>query len=240
MTTRNRICNLCGDQFSYQVSRGTDRLYCSKACTAKSRAKSLAERKASLPRCSADGCEMAASRVGAGLCERHYYRMRRNGRIQKLDTVIPGSLPHSGGYKLVYAPEHPLRRQGSRVYEHRIVFYDAHGEGPFQCNWCSATVTWNNMHVDHLNSVRDDNRASNLVASCAACNTWRGKEKMKRTMQERGHMIEFQGERLHISEWAKRIGISRFSLNYRLKAWSLEAALTTPRGKTGPRQKKSN
>ena len=42
--------------------------------------------------------------------------------------------------------------------------------------------------------------------------------------------IEFNGERLHIKEWAERTGIRRATLRYRYikKGWSAERTLTTP------------
>jgi hypothetical protein len=45
------------------------------------------------------------------------------------------------------------------------------------------------------------------------------------------HGIEFNGERLTLTDWAARIGITRKSLESRLNAgWSIEKALTTPKG----------
>lgn len=44
------------------------------------------------------------------------------------------------------------------------------------------------------------------------------------------HYLEFNGERLTITEWALRIGIDRTSLLERISTgWSVEKALTTPR-----------
>lgn len=54
-------------------------------------------------------------------------------------------------------------------------------------------------------------------------------------------VLEFRGERLHITEWAKRVGISYRIINMRLKeGWSIEHALTLPlqRGKLPPGVKK--
>ena len=65
------------------------------------------------------------------------------------------------------APNHPLCRasQSGRVLEHRKVYYDIHGEGPFNCHWCDVEVNWNTLHIDHLNDIRNDNR-ENLAATC--------------------------------------------------------------------------
>ena len=40
--------------------------------------------------------------------------------------------------------------------------------------------------------------------------------------------IEWGGERLHIAEWAERLGMSQQTLVYRITFWSLEKAFTTP------------
>ncbi|KZY53136.1 hypothetical protein A3734_16805 [Sulfitobacter sp. HI0054] len=122
--------------------------------------------------------------------------MRRNGHVQlKLEVSPPKEeIDHSHGYILEYAPGHwhALRTGNSRVYQHRRVYFDEYGEGPFDCHWCGTCVTWDDMHVDHVNAVKDDNRLENLVASCAECNQKRGKEKMRNTAREsvkgQGHL----------------------------------------------------
>jgi len=42
-------------------------------------------------------------------------------------------------------------------------------------------------------------------------------------------LIEFRGERLHLAEWARRLGINHNTLAERLQKWPLEKALTQPR-----------
>lgn len=195
---------------------------------------------ATLATCSVDGCDALANRIGAGFCEKHYFRMRRNGTTDRRQPKV--KISHSHGYVLVYAPNHPLsigKPSGTRIYEHRMKFYDAYGYGDHKCNWCEASVTFNEMHVDHLNAIRDDNRPENLVASCPDCNMSRGLDKMKKTMQERGMMIEFNGVRKHVSEWASDLGISAVSMKNRINSgWDLAKALTEPRGKFGPKSAK--
>lgn len=41
--------------------------------------------------------------------------------------------------------------------------------------------------------------------------------------------LEFNGERLHLADWARRLGIGAPSLRVRLKRWPLEIALTRPK-----------
>lgn len=182
--------------------------------------------------CTAPGCENKTRSVGCQYCEMHYGRQRRNGTLH--NRKPEPTIEHTSGYLLAYAPDHPLAK-GARAYEHRIVYYDAHGEGPFDCNWCGKRVGWEDMHVDHVNADRADNRLENLVASCPTCNQARGAEKMRRTKRARARKITHNGVTRTLDEWALHIGISRAALCTRLDRWSIGRALTEPRGKTGPR-----
>lgn len=188
--------------------------------------------------CIVDGCENPVRSGGSQYCEKHYYRIRRNGTtdtVKRLHQTV-----HSNGYILIPAKGHPLtvRHTGALEYEHRIVYYNEHGEGPFKCHWCGKTVTWDDMHVDHLNAKRDDNRIENLVASCPLCNQHRGIDKMRHTMRnKRATWIEYNGERKTAKEWADKIGITREALLDRIKqGWLIDRALTEPRGVTGPKR----
>lgn len=240
MATRNSICAHCGAEFSYQIGRGTDRKYCSDACSNKASALRKADRHFS--KCIVDGCDGKATRIGAGMCESHYMRVRRNGSFEKVDTVIPGAIRHSGGgYLLEYAPDHRLRTPGSpRVYQHRIVFYETHGEGPFQCHCCGKSVTWQDMHVDHLNDVVTDNRPENLAAACAVCNQWRGRSKMRKTSKEqRGRHWTAHGVTMCQSDWSRHLGVTVSALTDRIKRGaSIDDALQPRGGKTGPKSTK--
>lgn len=56
-----------------------------------------------------------------------------------------------------------------------------------------------------------------------------GCRKCKKNGTYLGRLITFHGETLNISEWAKKTGISRTTLNTRLnRHWSVEDALGTP------------
>lgn len=233
---RTRTCRHCGEEFSYPIARGMDRVYCSDQCSRKSfQVRALA---AKAP-CANPSCEKIVT--SGKYCIACTARLRRRGT---LELVKPKEfVKHTSGYILIHAPDHPLtlRHSGSKEYQHRVVFYDANGDGPFNCHWCGCDATWDEMHVDHVNAVKDDNRIENLVASCATCNIERGRDNCRKSIREkRAHLIEFGGKKQTPQEWADEIGITRQSLIFRLKSgWSVERALTTPRGVTGPQRQQT-
>lgn len=195
--------------------------------------------------CTLEGCDKPARSRHGLYCDACYCRRWRNkkaGNGRVFEHVPPSEgFDHTGGYRLIPAKGHPLRdgKVGIYEYEHRVRFYDKHGAGPFNCHHCGKQVTWDDMHVDHLNDNPQDNDLNNLVASCPTCNQWRGKRKMKRTMRERHAIkITWRGTTKTLAEWAEQVGIDRVSLQWRLKrGWSLDRALTEPRGRTGPRRR---
>lgn len=168
--------------------------------------------------CQIFDCEVGVRSSGIPYCEKHYMRLLRYGRTGLHQP--PEVIMHTHGYLMAYAPEHSLakKRGASREYQHRIVYYDHHGEGPFRCHWCSKVVGWNNMHVDHVNSIKHDNSMTNLVASCPKCNTWRDKDKVLKAHRNKvGRYLTSNGITKNISEWANHIGISHAALDFRLK-----------------------
>lgn len=190
--------------------------------------------------CRQPGCNNHARSVRSGLCEKHYYRLRRRGTflLKGDEAPPPREVRHSEGYVIEYLPSHPLWGEvHGRVYQHRRVFFDNYGKGPHPCHWCGKTLHWDEMDVDHVNAVRDDNEPANLVASCRSCNVKRGCASMTEIHRARSkNKITFMGETLTEGQWAGRIGISRQSLRSRLAAgWPLDRALTQGRGPTGPR-----
>lgn len=241
MAKRQRICQVCGNQFEYVVSRGADRIVCSDQCGL---VRKRANRDAALstsPMCKVDGCTKHARSAISELCEAHYYRMRRNGILMLMAETSPPpkEKAHIGGYVLEFAPNHyeAMRTGNNRVYQHRRVFYDHNGSGPFRCHWCQKDVMWDTMHVDHVNAIRNDNSPGNLVASCPSCNQSRGHSKGKATSRARSPLqLTWRGETKCIADWADAIGIHRASLQWRIKAgWTVDKAMAEPRGKTGPK-----
>lgn len=186
--------------------------------------------------CRAECCGKVANRVGAGLCEAHYAKLRRYGDPNH-KIVAPDIRVHSGGYLQQCAPGHKLANGGLRAYQHRLVYHAEHGDGPFNCHWCGKRVTWDTMHVDHLNDQVGDNRPENLVAACPECNMHRNVENQRASYRRR-FGLTVDGETKTIAEWAAGIGISHVSLKSRIAAgWDLRRAVTEPRGVTGPKAK---
>jgi hypothetical protein len=233
MATRERTCLYCRGQFHYLIGRGNDRKYCSDKCRASAKyAKRMAETACLV--CSVNGCWRPPRNGGSPFCEMHYYRLRRNGSLELCEAWIPPDREHDQGYILEYAPDHPLAKKNHpRVYEHRRVFYDAHGLGPHRCHWCRRWVKWGKLHVDHKDSVKANNRLENLVPACSRCNTLRDRPNPAVAASP---LITFNGETLTRKQWADRLGIKSSNLQRRLDTgWPIERALTEPRGVTGPR-----
>lgn len=243
MADRKATCPECGVQFSYEIARGHDRKYCGPRCASTVRLRRYRARMERARECEVDGCCLRVRSPGATLCEKHYMRKRRRGTVKKAIEANPPKpeLPHSNGYVLEYMPDHPLWGEvKGRLYQHRRVFFDRYGKGPFNCHWCGQQVVWQGMHVDHVNAIRDDNRIDNLVPSCPPCNQARGTEKMKAARRKRSTTrLEWNGESLCISEWAERLGITPTSVKWRMsRGWPVQRIVTEGRGKFGPKSTK--
>lgn len=122
------------------------------------------------------------------------------------------------------------------MYEHRYNYYERYGKGPFKCNWCEKSVCWDDLHIDHVDDNKENNEISNLVASCPQCNQKRGWHKAVSTWRKKTG-IEYKGKIYTMNELSRISPVSRNSLIYRMKTMSVEEAVETPRGPTGPKSK---
>lgn len=187
--------------------------------------------------CNVDGCHAMANRTKHGVCEKHHARIRRNGTS---DTIVTHKdrRVHSQGYIILYMPNHQLAVK-RHVFEHRYVYFEHFGSGPFACHVCGKEVGWSNLHIDHLNDNKTDNRIENLKPACPTCNQSRGREKMKATQRKKGMLLTHNGETKCISEWADELQISRASLVWRLgHGWSIDKVLRPRQSRTGPKNLK--
>ncbi len=232
MAIRQRICPQCSRQFEYKVGRGNDRRFCSIRCT---RDAAIAKQKVetSTRACSVEGCNKPPRSAGSLLCEMHYGRLRRNGHMTLLAPMPERE--HSDGYIIAYAPGHPLCTEGrNEVYQHRKVYFDAHGQGPFTCHVCGAPQSWETMHVDHLDFNPKNNEIGNLAPACPECNQWRDKDRRVVAGQAKAELITALGEKQSITEWSRRSGVPRSTIARRIAdGWPVELAINIPSGPTG-------
>jgi hypothetical protein len=188
------------------------------------------------PICQTAGCGKVAIKLKKTRCYGCYMRLYLKGTTDYHQRAP--FWEHSAGYRLISVPGHPLvnGRDRPHEYEHRVVFYDACGAGPFTCFWCDVPITWDDLEVDHLNNVRNDNALTNLVASCSDCNRDRARPRLAiSTRRANGFMITAFGRTQTRSEWAREVGIAPSALAWRMaNGWSVERALSEPRGITGP------
>lgn len=177
--------------------------------------------------CQAPSCENLANRKKYQICEKHYGRIRRGNSFHLCSRKE--KLVNPAGYVWVLSNNHPIAGNNYRMYEHRKVLYEHLGESDINCFSCGCHLTWDILHVDHINNVVNDNRIENLRPSCGTCNRARGIDKMRNTMNKKhGKIIDYNGVSLSVSEWSRKLNISRPTLIWRLKHMSIHDAFTKP------------
>jgi len=142
------------------------------------------------PNCIVDGCEKPArSASGTSMCPMHYHRNYRHGSIERVATRL-SIAGDTGRYATTDAKGHPVAPPSGKAYVHRVVLYDALGEGPHPCHWCGTLVDWRSteqqLEVDHLDFDRRNNDVANLVPSCRNCNVGRAMQRRASALREEG------------------------------------------------------
>ena len=164
--------------------------------------------------CSVEGCERSASYKSACLCQKHYFRLRRNGSVHLLPKT-PGKTRrlNAKGYVMIKEPGHPLAMCDGWVYEHRKVMFAQYGEDLPDCDLCGAPTNWSTCHVDHKDQTVDNNVISNLRPVCRGCNT-------SRTQRRTTPVYECMGMVLTVKQWSEQPGamVGPHQINLRLKA----------------------
>jgi HNH endonuclease len=161
------------------------------------------------PQCTVPGCVKPVRSAKAELCAMHYHRKYRHGSVDRVSRDA-GITTVRGRYKMKYVPGHPLAGANGKAYVHRLVLHTVLGPGAHACHWCSTAVLWETvegdpaqLHVDHLNGQRDDNRPENLVPSCKSCNVARAGQARHRALVAVGFWSEHDTIQ-HLSSGGRR------------------------------------
>lgn len=156
--------------------------------------------------CKVDGCGMKAKYKGDQLCQKHYFRIRRNGVLELKPKSRKYRTQNPAGYQKLYEPTHPLVNSDGYVYEHRMVVWSVCGKNLPACEICGRATDWATCHIDHRDDDVTHNAPSNLRPLCAQCN-------IKRTAPPIGILrwnattVIIDGKSLTPHEWSKKDGV---------------------------------
>lgn len=167
--------------------------------------------------CKAEGCEQSAKYKSVCLCQKHYFRLRRNGDLEIHRQPARQRIEDEYGYQYLHAPDHPLCRKGQiYVSEQRIVLFEVIGNGPMKCEMCGTSMTWDTCQADHIDQNPRNNEPENLRPLCRRCNVWRSmppaSERMKNAV-----VLTFDGESKTSHEWSRdpRVSITSTTIRRR-------------------------
>ena len=183
--------------------------------------------------CHIEGCERESMYKAARLCQKHYFRIMRNGTAE-LVRSRRYRRTHTSGYQLIYEPDHELSQDCGYIYEHRFVMFNAWGERLKSCALCGREWSWSatyKSHIDHIDKDKSNNNLSNLRPLCNSCNTSRpGVRHDAHTVKGRSS-ITYMGRTMTAAEWAREEGssVTGKTILSRIGAgWEAGEAMTTP------------
>lgn len=149
-------------------------------------------------KCKIDGCDEEVMYKKDSVCQKHYFRKMRY-ETYELTSKRKYRIQNPAGYQKIYEPNHKLSNKDGYVYEHRFVYFNE-GESIDKCKLCKKSISWDNLHIDHIDEDVTNNNIENLRPLCRACNTFRGHNDCSMG----GTFIEYNGEKLTPSQWARK------------------------------------
>src|SRR5574340_852333 len=155
-------------------------------------------------KCSVDGCCREAAYKEKQLCQKHYFRLWRNGTTDIVRSR-KDRIENAKGYQKLFSPGHKLANSDGYAYEHRLVVYEKYGENLPDCELCGKPTDWATCHIDHKDNDIRNNDPSNLRPVCRPCNTNRGR-KAEHTYS-RHAAVTVDGVTMTPHEWSQVDGV---------------------------------